>query len=84
MPTGGCRGVDTTSAVKVESATTFDARTLSNGGFTARMRKARLKAPLKRREENMTSDLCTLGALALVLVFGWLLDHVEQWRARGR
>ncbi len=28
----------------------------------------------------MTSDLYTLGALALVLVLGWLLDHLDPWR----
>lgn len=28
----------------------------------------------------MNSDLCTLGAMALVLLFGWLLDHQDIWR----
>lgn len=33
----------------------------------------------------MDCDLCTLAALALILVFGWLLDHREPLdRARKR
>jgi hypothetical protein len=29
---------------------------------------------------DMNCDLCTIGALALVLVFGWVLDHRDVWR----
>jgi hypothetical protein len=29
---------------------------------------------------DMTTDLYTLGAMALVLVFGWLLDHGAKRR----
>jgi hypothetical protein len=28
----------------------------------------------------MNSDLYTLGALALVLLLGWFIDHLDPWR----
>jgi len=28
----------------------------------------------------MNSDLYTLGVLALILLAGWLIDHLDPWR----